>query len=183
MRDLDRLAGSYLDLLWHFDPAAASAAGFVSTDGRLGQFDAEAMRTHLAAFRATTAAIEELEIEELADEIDRTALLEDVRATIARLDEDRPHIRDPGFWLTHLVDALAALMVRPADDAVPDPGRRLRPSALPRSRPSSTRRGAFCIGRRYSWWTALSRCWVLWASCSCTRPPCSVTGRPGARRR
>ena len=120
MRALDRLAGSYLDLLWHFDPAAASAAGFVSTDGRLGQFDAEAVRTHLAAFRATTAAIEELEIEELADEIDRTALLEDVRATIARLDEDRPHIRDPGFWLTHLVDALAALMVRPADDAVPD---------------------------------------------------------------
>jgi hypothetical protein len=117
MRELDRLAGSYLDLLWHFDPAAASAAGFVSADGRLGQFDAEAMRTHLAAFRATAAAIEELEIEQLADEIDRTALLEDVRATVARLDDDRPHVRDPGFWLSHLVDALGALMVRPEDGA------------------------------------------------------------------
>ena len=117
MRELDRLAGSYLDLLWHFDPAAASAAGFVSADGRLGQFDAETMRTHMAAFRATAAAIEELEVEELADEIDRTALLEDLRATMARLDDDRPHARDPGFWLTHLVDALAALMVRPEDEA------------------------------------------------------------------
>jgi hypothetical protein len=120
MRELDRLAESYLDLLWHFDPAAASAAGFVSADGRLGQFDAEAMRAHMAAFRATTAALEELEIEELADEIDRTALLEDVRATIARLDDDRPHVRDPGFWLTHLVDTLAALMARPEGNEAPE---------------------------------------------------------------
>jgi uncharacterized protein DUF885 len=120
MRELDRLAASYFDLLWHFDPAAASAAGFVSADGRLGQFDAEAMRTHLAAFRAAASALEELELEELADEIDRTALLDEVRATIVRLDEDRPHVRDPGIWLIHLVDAFAALAVRPDDDAAAD---------------------------------------------------------------
>lgn len=82
MRELDLLAGSYFDLLWHFDPAAASAAGSVSSDGVLGRFDAESMRAHLAAFRATTVAIEELDIEALSDEVDRTALLDDVRATI-----------------------------------------------------------------------------------------------------
>jgi hypothetical protein len=113
MQALDRLCGSTFELLWHFDPAAASAAGFVSEDARLGRFDAEAMRAHLAAFRATAAAIEELEVEELPDEIDRTALLDDVRVTIARLDEDRPPARDPGFWLSHLAGAVGALLLRP----------------------------------------------------------------------
>jgi len=117
MRDIDRLCESYFDLLWHFDPAAASAAGSVSWDGQLGRFDAEAMRTHLAALRATAAALEEMDIEGLADEIDRTALLDDARATIARLDEDRPPARDPGFWLGHLRDALASLLLRPEDPA------------------------------------------------------------------
>lgn len=115
MLELDRLCGSTFDLFWHFDPAAASAAGFVSEDVRLGRFDAEAIRAHLAAFRATAAAIEELEIEDLPDEIDRTALLEEVRVTIARLDEDRPPARDPGFWLSHLAAAMAALLLRPDD--------------------------------------------------------------------
>jgi uncharacterized protein (DUF885 family) len=115
MQALDRLCDSSFDLLWHFDPAAASAAGFVSEDGRLGRFDAEAMRAHLAAFRATAAAVEALEIDGLSDEIDRTALLDDVRTTIARLDEDRLPARDPGFWLSHLAGALAALLLRPDD--------------------------------------------------------------------
>ncbi len=117
MRELDLLAGSYFDLLWHFDPAAASAAGSISRDGVLGRFDAESMRAHLAAFRATAIAIEELDIEALSDEIDRTALLDDVRATIVRLEEDRPHVRDPGFWLGHLADAFGALLLRPGDSA------------------------------------------------------------------
>lgn len=115
IRALDRLCESSLELEWHLDPAAASAAGFVSEDGRLGRFDAEAMRAHLAAFRAMAAAVEELEVEELADEIDRTALLDGLRTTIARLDEDRPPARDPGFWLAHLGAALGALLLRPDD--------------------------------------------------------------------
>jgi uncharacterized protein DUF885 len=115
MLELDRLCGSTFDLFWHFDPAAASAAGFVSEDARLGRFDAEAIRAHFAAFRATAAAIEELEVEHLPDEIDRTALLEELRVTIARLDEDRPPARDPGFWLSHLAAAVVALLLRPDD--------------------------------------------------------------------
>ncbi|MGE5686840.1 MAG: DUF885 family protein [Gemmatimonadota bacterium] len=121
MLELDRLCGSTFDLFWHFDPAAASAAGFVSEDARLGRFDAEAIRAHFAAFRATAAAIEELEIEDLPDEIDRTALLEELRVTIARLDEDRPPARDPGFWLSHLAAAIAALLLRPDDAGTSGP--------------------------------------------------------------
>ena len=119
MRELDRLCESYGDLLRHLDPAAASAAGSVSGDGRLGQFDGEALRQHLAAFRATAAAIEELELDALADEIDRTALLDDVRATIARLEEDRPQVRNPGFWVDHLAQAVASLLLRADEPAAP----------------------------------------------------------------
>jgi hypothetical protein len=121
MRELDRLCESYGDLLRHLDPAAASAAGFVFGDGRLGQFDAVALRQHIAAFRATAAALEELEIDALADEIDRTALLEDVRATIARLEEDRPPILNPGFWVDHLVQALTSLLLRGEEPDGPSP--------------------------------------------------------------
>jgi hypothetical protein len=117
MRELDRLCESYEDLLRHLDPAAANAAGSVLGDGRLRQFDREAIREHVAAFRATAAAIEDLDVQDLADEIDRTALLDDVRVTIARLEEDRAPIRNPRFWIDHLAQALAAY-VFPPDAAV-----------------------------------------------------------------
>jgi hypothetical protein len=110
MRELDRLCESYGDLLRHLDPAAANAAGFVSAGGRLGRFDRDAIREHVAAFRATAAAIEELEVEDLADEIDRTALLDDVRVTIARLEEDHGPDRNPQFWIDHLARSLASLV-------------------------------------------------------------------------
>ena len=45
---VDTLCRSYLDLKWHFNPADASLAGAVAHDGRLGTFDAESMRAHLA---------------------------------------------------------------------------------------------------------------------------------------
>ncbi|HEU5171329.1 MAG TPA: DUF885 family protein [Gemmatimonadales bacterium] len=115
MTPLDGLLQSYLDLRWHFDPAAASAAGVVSADARLGAFDPQAMREHLAAFRAVAAAVEDLEIEALEDEIDRTALLGQVRATVARLEQERPQARDPGFWIEHLRDGIAALLARESD--------------------------------------------------------------------
>jgi len=115
MRELDPLCESYQDLLRHLDPAAASAAGSVSGDAQLGQFDDAAVREHMAALKATASAIEGLEIEALADEIDRTALLDDLRATVARFEEERPHRQDPGFWINHLSQALSSLLVRPAD--------------------------------------------------------------------
>ncbi len=116
MTPLAGLLQSYLDLRWHFDPAAASAAAVVSADARLGAFDARAMREHVAAFRSIAGAIEDVALDELDDEIDRTALLADVRVTIARLEQERPHVRDPGFWISHAHDAIASLLGGPSAD-------------------------------------------------------------------
>ncbi|MEO8089974.1 MAG: DUF885 domain-containing protein [Gemmatimonadales bacterium] len=122
MTPVDDLCRSYLDLKYHFDPAAASAAGLVAHDSRLGRFDADATREHLAALRSLTGAVEELEPEELNQEVDRTALLGEMRTTVFRLEYERPHIRNPGFWLSHLLQGLYSLLARHGDD---------RPSRVP----------------------------------------------------
>ena len=114
----DELCRSYLDLKWHFDPAAGAVAGAPGALGRLGHFDAVSLREHLAAFRAIEAGIEELEVESTADELDRTALLDDVRVTIFRLQHERPPERNPAFWLRHLCDALWCLTRSDADPAL-----------------------------------------------------------------
>ena len=88
MSQVDDLCRSYLDLKYHFDPASASAAGRVELDGRLGSFDPETTRAHLAALRSIGGAAEALEPAELPDEIDRTALLGEIRTTLLRLEHE-----------------------------------------------------------------------------------------------
>jgi hypothetical protein len=112
MPTVDDLCRSYLDLKYHFDPAAASAAGLVVHDGRLGRFDVEAVRTHLAALKAVAVAVEELDVAELEEEIDRTALLGELRSTIYRWEHEKPHVRNPGYWLSHLFQAQYAVISR-----------------------------------------------------------------------
>lgn len=112
MGSVDDLCRSYLDLKWHFDPSDASSDGVATQDGRLGSFDAESMRAHLAAFRSLEGAIEELEPPDLASEIDRTALLDDLRTLVFRFEYERPHLRNPNFWLSHLFEGIFALLVR-----------------------------------------------------------------------
>jgi uncharacterized protein DUF885 len=106
------LLKSYLDLQTHFDPAAASAAGLVSADARLGAFDARSMREHLAAFHSVAGAIEDLDIDDLDDEIDRTALLAELRLLVARFEQERPHVRNPAFWVEHAHTAVESLLGR-----------------------------------------------------------------------
>jgi hypothetical protein len=125
----DALCRSYLDLRWHLDPAAATAAGVAALDGRLGRFDDQSIREHLAAFRALEAGVEELAVEAPEDELDRTALLDDIRVTIFRLRHERAHRRSPAFWLLHLCDALAGLLPEPGQGAG---GRERAVSALAR---------------------------------------------------
>ena len=73
MPTVDDLCRSYLDLKYHFDPAAASCgrAWWRTTPGSAAS-TSETVREHLAALRAIAGAAEELEIEDLQDEIDRT---------------------------------------------------------------------------------------------------------------
>ena len=112
MASVDDLCRSYLDLKYHFDPAAASSAGLVSHDARLGRFDAETTREHLSALRAVAGAIEELESDDLQAEIDRTALLGEIRSGAFRLEHERPHVRNPAFWLSHVFQGLYAILSR-----------------------------------------------------------------------
>jgi hypothetical protein len=109
---VDDLCRSYLDLKYHFDPVAGSAAGRVDLDPRLGSFDPETTRAHLAALRSIEGAVEELEPTDLADEIDRTALLGELRTTAYRLTREKPHVNNPGFWIGHLFQGLYALLAR-----------------------------------------------------------------------
>jgi len=102
----DDLIASYFDLRWHFDPVDASAAGLPAHDGRLGTFTGESVRAHLAALRSIMGAVEEVALDDLEDEIDRTALLNDLRVRVHRLEVELPHERDPGYWLEHLFDGL-----------------------------------------------------------------------------
>ena len=112
MTAVDDLCRSYLDLKYHFDPAAGSAAGRVELDARLGSFDAETTRAHLAALRSIGGAAEELEPDELPDEIDRTALLGEIRTAVYRLEHEQPSVRNPALWLGHLFQALYTLLSR-----------------------------------------------------------------------
>jgi uncharacterized protein DUF885 len=112
MASVDGLCRSYLDLKYHFDPSAASSAGLVSHDARLGRFDGETTRAHVSALRSVAGAIEELEADDLQSEIDRTALLGEIRSTIFRLEHERPQARNPAFWLSHVFQGLYAILSR-----------------------------------------------------------------------
>jgi uncharacterized protein DUF885 len=121
LSQVDDLCRSYLDLKYHFDPAAASAAGRVELDSKLGNFDPETTRVHLAALRSVSGAAEELEPDKLPEEIDRTALLGEIRTTVFRLEHEQPTVRNPGFWLGHLFQGLYALLTR----SEPEPAARV----------------------------------------------------------
>jgi hypothetical protein len=112
MASVDDLCRSYLDLKFHFDPAEASAAGLVSHDSRLGRFDIGTTREHLSALRSVAGAVEELESDDLQAEIDRTALLGEIRSAMFRLEHEQPHVRNPAYWLSHLFQGLYAILAR-----------------------------------------------------------------------
>ena len=113
MDDGTRLAGlvpSYLDLRWHMDPVAATAQGLTEHDGRLGDFTTDSVRLHVVALKSLASSLEAATSDSIDDEIDRTALLNDVRVTIHRFTKETPHVTDPGFWLTHVLEGLYHLL-------------------------------------------------------------------------
>ena len=75
---------SFFDLHWHLDPVAATQAGVAGYDGRYGRFSPDALAPHLAALKSLAAALEEATVQGLDEEIDRTALLNDISAIPSR---------------------------------------------------------------------------------------------------
>ena len=106
------LIDSYLDLRWQFDPVQATDAGRTEHDHRLGRFGRQEIKEHVAALRALANAVEALRLEELDDELDRTALLNGIRVSVHRYERERPQVRNPEFWLSHILQGLYLLLVR-----------------------------------------------------------------------
>jgi hypothetical protein len=123
-RDIER---SYFDLYWHMDPVAATQAGVPGHDDRYGRFGAEALAPHLAALRSISSALEEASVADLQEEIDRTALLNEIRVTQHRFEKLKPQAKNPEFWLSHLLGGLHHLLLSadrtPAEKAVAAIGR------------------------------------------------------------
>ena len=106
------LERSTFDLRWHFDPVAATLAGLTLYDDRFGRYSKPALTPHLAALRSLSLALEEATTGDLATEIDRTALLNEIRVTIWQFEKDRPQAKNPEFWLSHLFSGLHGLLRR-----------------------------------------------------------------------
>ena len=114
---LPELARSFLDLWHHFDGAEASRTDRFGPAPVLVPFDDKALKQHAAAFRALAHAVEELELESLDEEVDRTILIDAIRVRLRRVEHDRPERRSPALWLDRLA---AVLATRPDDQALLD---------------------------------------------------------------
>src|SRR6266540_2948994 len=102
---------SYFDLHWQLDPVAATQAGIAAQDGRYGRFSPAALAPHLAALKAIASALEGARADDLDAEIDRTALLNEIRVTVCRFEQLRPQAKNPEFWLSHLLSGLHHLLL------------------------------------------------------------------------
>jgi len=117
--DYRELVRSFLDLRWQLDPVAATQAGVPVHDARLGTFTRADVRSAVAALKSMALAFEGCEPGSLAEEIDRTAVLNDLRVSAALFERERPHERNPEFHLSHLLTGYFSLMARagrPADE-------------------------------------------------------------------
>ena len=118
---------SFFDLYWHMDPVAATQAGVPGHDDRYGRFSAGALAPHLAALKSIATALEGVNAADLQEEIDRTALLNEIRVMLRRYEKLKPQAKNPEFWLSHLLGGLHHLLLSadrtPAEKAVAAIGR------------------------------------------------------------
>ena len=138
------------------------------------------MREHVAALRSVAGAVEELDVEDLQQEVDRTALLGELRSTIFRLEHERPHERNPIFWVNHLFQGLYAVLARSNGDGRRAGARRAR--AAPR-RPGLPRRARETLDEPPSVFveSRARACWAAAASSSCSSPARWAPRRRGCR--
>ncbi len=112
------LVRSWLDLKWQLDPVAATMAGVGALhDARLGNYRRPDIRAMVAALKSMSGAFEAVEMDGVQDEIDLTAILNDLRVTIRRFEKEKPHETNPEFHLTHLLGGLFALLMRSEEPA------------------------------------------------------------------
>src|ERR1019366_4048831 len=87
MRAIEALLASYLDLARHLDPLRYPDESPPEIAHRLGRFDIASMKAQIVALRSIANALEDLEeVDALDHEVDRTMLINTIRADIARLD-------------------------------------------------------------------------------------------------
>jgi len=123
-RDIEQ---SFFDLHWQMDPVAATQAGVPGYDDRYGRFSQAALAPQLAALKSIALALEEVNATDLEEEIDRTALLNEVRVMLRRFEKLKPQSKNPEFWLSHLLGGLHHLLLSadrtPAEKAAAAIGR------------------------------------------------------------
>ncbi|MFQ5550861.1 MAG: hypothetical protein ACE5FJ_06460, partial [Gemmatimonadales bacterium] len=102
-----------MDLRWNMDPVEATSEGAAEYDARYGNFTTADVRAHLAALRSISGSLEECDTGALDEEIDRSALLGDIRVRVNRFKSEQPHVRNPAFWLGHALEGLYLLLVSP----------------------------------------------------------------------
>jgi len=118
---LPDLARSFLDLWHHFDGADASRTDRFGPAPVLAPFDDQTLKQHGAAFRSLAHAVEELELESIDEEIDRTILIDSLRVRLRRVEHDRPERWNPALWLDRLAAIVSARAGDPAlSAAIPD---------------------------------------------------------------
>jgi hypothetical protein len=112
MRAIEALLASYLDLARHLDPLRYPDEAPREIAHRLGRFDAASMKAQVVALRSIANALEDIEdVEVLDHEVDRTMLINTIRADIVRLDGMvSSESSNPALPLLHLSDALDTLM-------------------------------------------------------------------------
>src|SRR5437879_2392248 len=124
IRDIEK---SFFDLYWNLDPVSATQAGVPGHDDRYGRFSAAALAPHLAALKSIASALEEASADGVEEEIDRTALLNEIRVTLLRFEKLKPQAKNPEFWLSHLLGGLHHLLLSadrtPAEKAAAAIGR------------------------------------------------------------
>jgi hypothetical protein len=106
----------YLDLYWRMHPEEASHAGRHELDGMYSRFDAESLRAQIAALTSYTLVLEEAPADSLAEEIDRTAVLQDARHQLLILERERPFARNPAYHLTLALSGIHLLLARNDED-------------------------------------------------------------------
>lgn len=112
MSALDPLLASYLDLARHLDPLRHPHEAPAEVHSRLGRFDVPWLAAQAVSLKAIANAIEDLEeVQELADEVDRTMLINTVRLEALRLTQSSTGaLADHGVPIRHAIAALDALL-------------------------------------------------------------------------